>query len=763
MGLVLAGGGAKGAAHIGAIKFIEEMGIPIDFVTGTSMGSIIGGLYALGYSPDEMNGIIKNVDWTKLIGNKTERKNISYMVKKRSDSYFLSVPFGMGKGGRSEEEARWESYINDLNSKGEIVNTETNPAIFNSLPAGFISGNNVENLFNDLVLGYQDSIDFKDLPIPFACVTTNMLDGSEVVLDNGRVAYAMRSSMAIPIVFAPSEYQDKLLVDGGMVNNFPTDICREMGADIIIGVELAKGFKVDMDQVESMPGMLSQLMAIVTSGHNAENRKLCDVYIRPDVSGYGMMSFNSESIDDLVGRGYEEASKYRDELMAIKEKVDVNGPAGKTLHAPKAESLDELGTFELSRVSFNGIPEDDAKWMDRKWKLMVGKPIDADDIRTSISRFMGTGCYEKISYNTVKDPCDTGRYRLDMFFQDYEPHRFSAGLRGDLDEAVVLGFKLGFNENRLSGLSASVGGRLSYYPFIQAKASYAWQGIIKFNLYGDFWQSKYHNIFNAAQYKSTYLTSSRKRLRLSLSEYSSRFLHVEGGFEMEKYDFTNSLFGVQVPVDLMNRSKGLFLDFATDTRDAPVFAEKGIRFSFGGRHIFNPEKDMSHTEDGFIDLEPCTVLSGSLEAYWTPFDNLTINPQLYHRSVIGDYAMTSIRNCFGGSKAGRFADQQLPFIGTNGVYSSNHRNISIARCDIRWQFIRSHYLTGMVNYMRSANRISDYFRSEEGWVGPAISSGYLGAGLMYTYASKVGPVSLDVHWSDYTTKAGVFLSVGYDF
>ena len=132
------------------------------------MGSIIGGLYALGYTPEEMDEIIKNVDWSQILGN------------------------------------------------------------------------NVENTFNDLSAGYQDSIDFRSLPIPFACVTTNMLDGSETVLSSGKISQAMRSSMAIPIIFAPMEYNNMLLVDGGMVNNFPTDICREMGADIIIGVELSK-------------------------------------------------------------------------------------------------------------------------------------------------------------------------------------------------------------------------------------------------------------------------------------------------------------------------------------------------------------------------------------------------------------------------------------------------------------------------------------------------------------------------------------------
>ena len=166
VGVVLSGGGAKGSAHIGALKVIEEMGIPVDFVTGTSMGSIIGGLYSLGYTPDEMDSIIRTVDWSIIMSNNVTRKQLSYQDKKRTGKYLLTVPFntassleksmaaGRGAGrNRSADDASGQS--------------RSDASVFiNSLPAGFISGNNVENLLNSLAVGYQDSIDFDDLPIP---------------------------------------------------------------------------------------------------------------------------------------------------------------------------------------------------------------------------------------------------------------------------------------------------------------------------------------------------------------------------------------------------------------------------------------------------------------------------------------------------------------------------------------------------------------------------------------------------------------------
>ena len=765
VGLVLAGGGAKGAAHIGAIKYIEELGIPIDYVAGTSMGSIIGGLYALGYSPDEMNEIIKSVDWSYLMGNSVPRINSSLKTKDRNDSYLISVPFGLKDLNKQWDEIYQEKQDESkLTSEGEIINTEDSPAIMKSLPSGFISGNNVVNLFNDLSIGYQDSIDFRDLPIPYACVTTNMLDGSQAVLKSGRIAYAMRSSMAIPIVFAPTEYNNMLLVDGGMVNNFPTDVCREMGADIIIGVELSKGFKADRSQVESMPGMLSQLMAIVTSGHNAENRKLCDSYIRPDVSGYGTMSFDAESIDSLVNRGYAEAQKCSEELLAIKERVEMNGPVPKKLHAPKAIPIDQLDSIVLSNVTFNGVSDYDAHWMSRKWELSTNKKVTADDIRTSISKYMGTGSYDRIAYNTIADPDSSGKYHLDLLFKESEPHRFSIGLRGDTEEAVTLGLNIGFNENKLSGFSASLGGVLSYYPFLKAKLTYAFQGIINVNLSYDFRRSKFHSIFDETDFRGVTGNSHRHRVRLSLSEFNARFIHAEGGVEYEAYSYNTIMEGVRLNVDSLNRNAGLFLNFMLDNRDDPYYADRGIKASLNGRYRFFTET-IKQTGLKLVDkIDSNGDIYGSFEGYITPGDGpITIIPQLYHRSVFGNYDNISMINIFGGTKTGRYIENQIPYIGLNSIYTSNFRNLTIGRCDIRWHFLQRHYLTGMVNYLETSERISDYFNDTIADNGYPLSYGFLGAGLRYTYASKIGPMSLDVHWSQLSKKVGLYLSVGYDF
>ena len=214
VGVVLGGGGAKGAAHIGVLKYLEEIGLPIDYVAGTSMGSIIGGFYSLGYTPDELIRLISDMKWSEYIGNKIDRPMMSEEMRQRNSTLLLQVPF----------------------SHESLVDKKKNSSFISQLPSAYVNNSSLVNLFNDLCVGYQEEMDFNDLPIPFACVATDMVTGKEVVLRSGSISTAMRASMAIPGVFAPITIGDKVLVDGGLVNNFPADVLREMVADIIIGV-----------------------------------------------------------------------------------------------------------------------------------------------------------------------------------------------------------------------------------------------------------------------------------------------------------------------------------------------------------------------------------------------------------------------------------------------------------------------------------------------------------------------------------------------
>lgn len=259
VGVVLSGGGAKGVAHIGVLKVLEKAGIPVDIVTGTSMGSIIGGLYAIGYNANALDSMVRVQDWTYVISDREDLRRQSLSDRKKQNTYFFTTGMTIGK--------------RDKNA------------------GGFIKGKNLAELFQQLCTGYTDSLDFtRDLPIPFACVATNIIDNSEVDFHSGRLAQAMRASMAIPATFSPVRIGDKVLVDGGLKNNYPADIAREMGAEIIIGVTVQGAPKVAEDMGGTM-SIISQIVDVNCKNKYDENLAITDLHFQVDTKGYGSASF----------------------------------------------------------------------------------------------------------------------------------------------------------------------------------------------------------------------------------------------------------------------------------------------------------------------------------------------------------------------------------------------------------------------------------------------------------------------------------------
>lgn len=286
--VVLSGGGAKGTAHIGALKVIEEAGIPIDYVVGTSMGAIVGGLYSIGYTPQQLDSMVNAQNWKFLLSDAPNPKDVLLDDRLKSERYVLSIPFSLKSAAVSD--------------------------------AGIIKGKNLARLFSTLTEGYQDSVDFSRLPIPFACVSENLVNGSEVVFHEGILATAMRSSMSIPGVFAPVDLDGMVLVDGGMVNNYPVDVALAMGADYIIGVDVQSPL-LKASELKSVKDIFGQIINLQGEKKYRENLRNTDVLIKVDVTGYSAASFTKEAIDTLMVRGERAAMDSWDGLLALKRKL----------------------------------------------------------------------------------------------------------------------------------------------------------------------------------------------------------------------------------------------------------------------------------------------------------------------------------------------------------------------------------------------------------------------------------------------------------
>ncbi|MDD7318287.1 MAG: patatin-like phospholipase family protein [Prevotella sp.] len=253
VGLVLGGGGAKGATEVGVLKVIDEIGVPIDYIAGTSIGAIIGGLYSSGYSVEQLDSLFRNEKWGALFTNGSVLERLEDMVE------------------------------------------------------------------------YKDSMNFDELPIPFRCVATDIKNREEVVLKSGRLAQAMRASMAIPGAFKPVKIGGRVLVDGGMLNNLPVDVVRDMGADIVIAIDLTqkkhKTREFSLNKTLGIGGLLDWLVSRPDWKKHNENRKLADIYINPNLEGYSASDFGRKDISRMLEIGMETGNAFRKDLEEVKRRV----------------------------------------------------------------------------------------------------------------------------------------------------------------------------------------------------------------------------------------------------------------------------------------------------------------------------------------------------------------------------------------------------------------------------------------------------------
>ena len=742
VGVVLGGGGAKGASHIGVLKYLEEMGIPVDYVAGTSMGSIIGGLYALGYSPDELTKLIASMNWSEYIGNKIDRSSMSLETRKRSSTTQLSIPFSL------------ES----------LFDKDPNTSLINNLPSAYVNNSSLVNLFNDLCIGYQEEMDFNDLPIPFACIATDIATGEEVMMRSGSMPTAMRASMAIPGVFSPVTIGDKVLVDGGLVNNFPADVLKEMGATIIIGVEVTNEKKITQKDIQSLPQLLGRLVVNSTQGKRKANRELCNVHIIPDVSGFGMLSFTPEAIDTLVGRGFKKAAEYHDQLLEIKREIDeaAGHPVTKELHAPKARNLtDESVT--ISSIEFNNVPERDSRWLMRKGRLKAGNKYNKDEIDHAVNLFRGTGCYDEITYTLKEQDSTNSNGLLDEFYdlsfqmKPAKPHVVGLGFRYDTEEGAALLLKVGLNEKKFEGSKLDLKVKLSYNPRISLTYTYSKPALANFSVAYDY-RNEYFGVLISK--KSLNLHYQQQKVSGYVSQFHLLNFSTNVGlsFTGTKYDLASLEEDSETDSILLRDTRMLtpFVSLTYDNLDDTYFAKHGVSANITS-HFYYETKEKGKYFD----------LSYSVLGYITPKNGrFTIIPQLYGRfSYVPNLENMPLgmANLFGSEIPGRHFEEQMPFIGIGSIDATDNSIMSILRCDLRYNFYGKHYLTAMYNIMANWSY----------WIGHSFSEVFAyssqGAGLKYSYNTKVGPVSLTGHWlrfwggDGFLNHFGAYFSFGYTF
>lgn len=370
IGLVLSGGGAKGIAHIGVLKAMEEAGLTPDFITGTSMGSIVGGLYSIGYSADELKEIVLGADWDLLLTNKIPLDKVTY-----------------------EEKYYYGKYLLDFYLKGNEL----------QLPEGVIEGQALMDLFSNLTRPVHNINDFNDFPIPFACVGANIVTAEPVVLNHGSLALSMRASMAIPTVFTPVKIGNDLMVDGGLLRNMPVDEVLEMGADMVIGVFVGTDLTPEED-LKSAVDILTQ-SAFITAVHDARVQLAkCDILIQPNLEGYTTSSFHSAA--GILERGNKAGEAFYEVFKHLADSLKKIGP----LHTVVKPEVPDEYIFDDILVEGNEVIEDD--FVIGKMRIKPGEPVSMDYIEYRIGLIYGTQYFEKLWYEILGEP---GHQKLKIY------------------------------------------------------------------------------------------------------------------------------------------------------------------------------------------------------------------------------------------------------------------------------------------------------------------------------------------------------------
>ena len=742
--LVLSGGGAKGTAHVGVIGYLEELGIPVDMVLGTSMGGLIGGLFSLGYSAGELDLIVRNMDWNAALTDRLSREYLSYTDTKYKEKYMLSIPFyyerdyynmKLADENRFDDIRRHEAF--HIGADNERGGDFLKNNLLGSLPSGYIYGQNVSNLISSLTIGYQDSTDFQNFPIPYVCVATDMVSGKAKIWHSGKMNTAMRSTMSIPGVYAPVREAGMVLVDGGLRDNYPTSLAREMGADIIIGVDLSQG-KRSYSQVNNIGDILGQGIDMLGRDAFEKNVDIPDIKIKPHLPEYNMMSFTKEAVDTIIIRGREAALAQDSLLRIVAAKT-----AGKydTRNKPKAFDF-HADSLLISEVEITGVlPQEKLLLMDRI-DLEPGCKISREGLDDIVAKIYGTNCYDYVTYELLgsEEP-----FRLVINCKKGPVHQLGIGVRADTEEIVSVLINLGLNVHKLHGHSIDLMGKISANPYMNLKWSYDMPDIPTVNASASFrWTNMGMLNFKTNNLSLTFFNA---RQEVFLSNIKWRFLDIRAGVRNDIFNIKNvkssQVIDEYDTSNLSNDYLSLFADARTDTFDDGYFPTKGVNAGVSYSWTF---AGAPHTIDNFHTIQADAKVV-------VPFgDRFAFIPSVNCRFLMGQDIPLAYFNAVGGSLPGRFVDQQVPFIGVTNLVAMENI-MTMARADFRIDLLKNHYLTAIVNYVHDSEFFSEYVNG----------TGNFGAGIEYSFDTIFGPLSANIHWSDMTKKVGIYLSAGFNF
>ena len=719
VGVVLSGGGAKGMAHIGVLKVLEQAGIPIDIVTGTSIGSIVGGLYAIGYNAHSLDSMVRAQDWSYVITDKEDLSRQSLSDRKKQNTYLFSTGLTIGK--------------KDLNA------------------GGIIKGKNLAELFQQLCVGYTDSLDFnRDLRIPFACVATNIMDNSEVVFHSGRLPQAMRASMAIPAAFSPVRIGDMVLVDGGLKNNYPVDVAREMGADIVIGITLS-GKPKTAEDIGGTMSIVGQIIDVNCVNKYDENKAITDLYMNVDPHGFSTASFTATAIDSLIRYGEEEAMRHWDEIIALKERIGIDSSYHPIIYHPLRPQVMTEKQY-ITGYTFENMTPQAERFLRQKFNLQKTDSIDA-----KLAQELTTCMRMDLFYQTAECRLvpDKNGVRVVLSAGNRKSVQLHAGFRYDTEEYAAL--QLGLDIPLKTALPVNtditlrlgkrlmVRGDLTVHPrsFTRPTLSYSFRrNDVDVYMNGD---REYNILYN--QFQGEFIPIN----------FDLRHFNLQLGLRWDFMHYRNKLGAEDSPqVTLENEH---FLSYrariAYNSEDSWYFPTRGTRFNAEYAYLTN---NFAKIDDRDADGNVMSKKTGTsdVSANWrmsfTFGKRFTLQPMLYGRLLFGTIVPPVFGNTIGGDWFGHYVEQQMPFAGIGNMEYVDKQFVA-AQLQAQQHIGGNSYILIRLAGAQHADKAKELLDRRT----------LLGAQAAYYYNTMFGPVGATLGYSNRTKKPYFYLNLGFEF
>jgi NTE family protein len=722
IGVVLSGGGAKGMAHVGTLKMLETLNIPVDYIGGTSMGSVVGSLYAMGYTADQIDKIMRATDWTSLFNDFPNREHVGVHEKRNNDPYQLRL---------------------------SLVPNEI--AIF---AKGVIDGQHIDNMLTHHLFEAYKTPNFSDLKIPFFAVAADLIAGQYIVLDSGNLAQAVRASMAVPTVFSPVEIDGRLLVDGGILNNFPVLAMRERGVDIIIGVDVGYQYK-DKSELRNLANIFEQVMFMGGQDIQLKNKEDCDIVIVPNLEG--LSAFNFTRYDTIMERGYQAAQAAYPELRRLADLLYEKYGEQNVINEPYVP----IRTIILDTIILNDNDKHSDQFILSRLQLRTHRPIEINEIEEAIHRLFGSFSFTKVTYHFEKSPLSSELAILHINVQEAPPNTAKIGFRYDNIRGPSLLAGLTMRSPRNLNSEFNVNLDLSLLPIIDFQ--YRFSPVIgRTKKVGySLWQPTFFTSYTFCHLRIYDYIVDTVGIRRNV-EYGVRGHRAAIGTE---FNVRNNVFGLGIYLDhtVSNERVGGIRGRLEASYLYPQFYF--LRNSLNNRYypskgsVINARLRWLHTlEHHDAPDEPWVKRFITYYAdvkYAFPFSKrLTVYPSAMIAGTIDpseDYISGQQRFYQGGLYTIQHINH-TPFVGLYFMQKSGFYGANV-QVSTQYELFRNFYLTARIGALKSEKDYLEMFNLE---------TTTFGAGLSASFNTTVGPIGITVHRSN-ESPTNVFINLGFWF